>query len=99
MTAADPTGGGARRAAAAAIAEEALCEVFDPEVVAGLREDSPLAVLGLTPSDVVCIADAVASAARRRSLACEPGDGDLDDAVTVRDVIDVIDDMLAGGGR
>ncbi len=81
---------GSERTTHAAIAEEALRRVFDSQSVAGLREDSPLAMLGMTPADVVCLADAVARAAQERSLTCMLGDADLAGLTTVADLIDAV---------
>jgi hypothetical protein len=68
--------------------------VFDPDVVRGLRADSPLSALGMTLADTVCVADAIALCARRHDVRVEPGDGDLDGLVTVADLIGAI---AAGG--
>lgn len=81
---------GSERTTHAAIAEEALRRVFDSQSVAGLREDSPLAMLGMTSADVVCLADAVARAAQERSVTCMLGDADLAGLTTVADLIDAV---------
>lgn len=84
------------RMLAASIAEEALAEVFDAEAVSGLREDSPLSVLGMAPDDVVCVAEAIARSARRRGLVRELGDADFISVETVADLIDAIGSGGAG---
>jgi hypothetical protein len=84
------TGAASTRTVSAAIAEAGLLEVFGAQAVAGLREDSPLAKLGMSPDDAVCIADAVARAAQTRSLTCVLGDAELADLVTVTDLIDAV---------
>ncbi len=78
------------RHAAASIAEAALRAVYDPEVVAGLREDSPLTVVALQPGDLVCLADAAVAAADERGLRLRIGDADLAHLSTVADLIDAI---------
>jgi hypothetical protein len=65
------------RRLAAALVEEGLAQVFPTELVGGLREDSPLAVLGLAPEDLVAVSDAVGAAAARRGAACRIADADL----------------------
>jgi len=83
---------------AAAMVEEALGRVFDPAVVSGLREDSPLAVLGMAPADAVCVADALNDVACERGLACDLGDAELSDARSVADLIRVVADACVVGG-
>lgn len=65
------------RRLAGSLVEEGLAHVFPAELVGGLREDSPLAVLGLVPEDLVAVSDAVGAAAARRGVACRIGDADL----------------------
>jgi hypothetical protein len=72
---------------AAVIVEQALTAVFDPAVVRQLREDSPLAGLGMAPADAVCVSDAVADAADRVGWSVDLGDADLADALTVADLV------------
>lgn len=75
---------------AAQVAEEALRSVFDPQAVSALREDSPLTAIGLTPADVVCLADAVAKAANDRGFSCVLGDADLEGVHTVADLVEAV---------
>lgn len=75
------------RRTAAGIVEQALAEVFDAAVVGRLREDSPLAVLGMEPADAVCVADAAARAAGAFGCTCALGDDDLVGASTVADLV------------
>ena len=75
-----------RRAVALAV-ESALGAVFDPALVRQLREDSPLAVLGMVPADAVCIADAVAHEAERAGWSCDLGDADLSTVQSVADLV------------
>jgi hypothetical protein len=77
---------------AAGLVEDALSEVFDATVVAGLREDSPLSTLGMVPADAVCIADAVAAAASRAGQACSLGDADfvVEADLTVADLVEAV---------
>jgi len=83
---------------AAAMVEEALGRVFDPAVVSGLREDSPLTVLGMAPADAVCVADALGDVAQERGLACDLGDADLSAAGSVADLIRVVAGACVVGG-
>ena len=76
---------------AAGIVEDALASVFDPAVVRGLREDSPLAAVGMTPADAVCIADAVAAVAERAGLACHLDDADFATARSVADLVSAVE--------
>jgi hypothetical protein len=69
--------------------------VFDASAVSALREDSPLAALGMSDADVVCVADALASAARDRGLSCVLDDADLVQAGTVSDLIGAVTARLA----
>lgn len=75
----------------ALIAEQALVAVVGPTVVAGLREDSPLAAAGIGIDDLVCIADAAAQAASRRGLACALDDAALESVVTVADLVGAVE--------
>ena len=75
---------------AAAIAEAGLAAVFAPDVVARMREDSPLSALGLTPADLVCVSDAVADAAVARGRVCLLDDADLDGLESVADLVRAI---------
>jgi len=77
MTAA---GAGPDYRTAAVIVEDALAMVFPADLVARLRPDSPLAGLGMTPADAVCVCDAVADVAGRAGLSCDLSDADLADA-------------------
>lgn len=81
---------------AALIAQDALRAVFAPDAVAALREDSPLSALGLVPSDVVCVADAVAAGAVARGLTCRLVDADLDAVATVEDLVRAIAERCSG---
>jgi hypothetical protein len=89
---------------AAAIVETALSRVFDARAVAALREDSPLTALAVQPADLVCIGDAVASAAGERAWSCVLSDADVDPLDTVSDLIAAVratatrrDDQRVGG--
>jgi len=86
------------RRVAAGLVEDALGEVFDPAVVAGLREDSPLSVLGMSPADAVCLADAIGAAAERVGLSCVLDDADFatEDDLTVADLVDAVTRRLDG---
>jgi hypothetical protein len=79
------------RRIAAGIVEDALSGVFSPEVVRGLREDSPLAGIGMAPADAVCVADAVAAAADQAGLVCQLSDGDFTAAHTVADLVSAVE--------
>lgn len=83
------TGSDARRAAAV-LAEGALRQVFEPGIVDGLREDSPLSALGYVPSDAVCIVDAVASLSGGESDRVVLTDADLGEMTRVSDLVDAI---------
>ena len=72
---------------AAAIAEAALSVVFGRSAVATLREDSPLAAVGLVPADLVCLSDAIAADAAARGVTCILDDEALGHALTVGDVV------------
>ncbi|MCX6434476.1 MAG: hypothetical protein NTX29_17490 [Actinobacteria bacterium] len=76
---------------AAGIVEDALTSVFDPAIVRGLREDSPLAGVGMMPADAVCIADAVAVAAERAGLVCHLDDADFATAESVADLVRAVE--------
>ncbi len=76
---------------AAGIVEDALTSVFDPAVVRGLREDSPLAAVGMMPADAVCIADAVAVAAERVGLVCHLDDAAFATAQSVADLVRAVE--------
>ena len=73
--------------AAATVVEEALVAVFDPDLVRRLREDSPLAVVGMIPADAVAVADAVARAAADVGVSCVLTDADVDGVETVADLV------------
>lgn len=75
---------------AGSLAQSALAAVLGPEVVSGLRQDSPLAGVGLTAADLVCVSDAVADAATRRGVHCVLDDGDLDGLERVSDLVAAI---------
>ncbi len=79
------------RRIAAGIVEDALSAVFSPEVVRGLREDSPLSGIGMAPADAVCIADAVAAAADQAGLVCQLADDDFTAAHTVADLVSAVE--------
>lgn len=78
------------RSTAAALAEQGLAAVFGAQIVAGLREDSPLAGIGLSAADLVCVSDAIADAAEIRDIDCVLGDADMDGLTTVADLVSVI---------
>jgi hypothetical protein len=82
---------------AAAIVEEALGRVFEPTRVGALRPDSPLAAVGNSPADAIGIADAISLASAARGLACELGDGDLADALTVADLVHAVAEAARPG--
>lgn len=75
---------------AAVVVEQALARVFEPDVVARLREDSPLSALGFGSADAVCIADAVEGAAIAMGADCALQDDDMVTVVTVADLIDAV---------
>ena len=78
------------RQVASALAESGLSAVVGPEIVSRLREDSPLALVGLSTADLVCVSDAVARAADARGLDCVLVDSDLAGLDTVADLVTVI---------
>lgn len=78
------------QATASSLAESALAAVLGPEVVSGLRQDSPLAGVGLTAADLVCVSDAIAEAATRHGVHCVLDDGDLGGLETVSDLVAAI---------
>jgi hypothetical protein len=80
---------------AASLTQDALAAVFDASAVSALREDSPLAALGMSDADVVCVADALAAAARGQGLWCVLDDADLGQAETVSDLIAAVTAKLA----
>jgi len=86
------------RRTVAGLVEDALGEVFEPTVVAGLREDSPMSTLGMTPADAISIADAVALAAQRSGLTCLLDDADfvVEGDLTVADLVDAVMRQLDG---
>ncbi len=86
---------------AAGLVEDALGEVFDPGVVAGLREDSPLSALGMSPADAVCLADAVGTMAERAGLTCALDDADFvtEGDLTVADLVGTVLGRLTGEER
>lgn len=84
------------RRTAAVVVEEALGRVFDVAIVKGLREDSPLAVLGMTSADAACVSDAVADAAARLGLVVDLGDADLEGAQSVADLVRAVQSAQAG---
>lgn len=84
---------------AAGIVEQALMAVFDPDLVRRLREDSPLAALGMTPADAVAIADAVESAAAALGVSCQLSDADLATATTVADLVVAVQSATADAGE
>ena len=86
------------RRAAAGLAEAGLAAVFDPAMVARLREDSPLEAVGITDADLVSVSDAVGHAAEARGLVCLLGDGDLDGVATVADLVTAIAGAAMPGG-
>jgi hypothetical protein len=79
----------------AVIAEAALTAVFGATAVGSLREDSPLTAVGLTPADLVCLADAAAVAAAARGITCVLDDASLADRRTVSDLVQAV----AGASR
>jgi hypothetical protein len=79
-----------QRHIAAELVEEALRAVYEPSQVALLREDSPLSALGASAADMVCIADALAVAARHQGRSCVLDDSDVDEVATVADLIGVV---------
>jgi hypothetical protein len=87
------------RRAAASIVEDALGAVFEPAVVRQLREDSPLSMLGMVPSDAVCLSDAIAHAADAAGLECDLGDATLGGAVTVADLVSAVQDAARRTGE
>jgi hypothetical protein len=78
------------RAAAASLAERGLAAVVGVDIVATVREDSPLDGMGLTEADLVCVSDAVASAAAEGGAECVLTDFDVDGLVTVADLVTAI---------
>ena len=84
---------------AAQVAEEALRSVFDPQAVSALREDSPLAAIGLASADVVCVADAVAQAAVDRGITCVLDDDAMENVETVADLVQAIIEAAAPSGE
>ncbi len=80
---------------AAQVAEDALRSVFEPQAVSALREDSPLAAIGLTSADVVCVADAVAQAAVDRGFTCVLDDAAMENVETVADLVRAITEAAA----
>lgn len=78
------------RTSAAALAEAGLTAVFGLDVVAGLREDSPLEGIGLTPEDLICLSDSIANAATKDGGSCVLDDADIDDLVTVADLVSAV---------
>jgi hypothetical protein len=78
------------RRTAALIVEQALREVFEGEVVSGLREDSPLGAVGMTDADAVCVADAVSAAAEAAGWACVLDDEAMERADSVAALIDEV---------
>jgi hypothetical protein len=80
---------------AAVVVEQSLARVFDPAVVARLREDSPLTSAGLTTADLVCVADAIAENAQVLGSACRLTDEDVADVATVADLIDAVQQRSA----
>ena len=86
------------RRRAAGMVEDALARVFDAEVVVRLRADSPLDVVGMTPADAVCIADAVAEAAEASGRSCRLDDADFAHAATVADLVAAVQSRLAEEG-
>lgn len=78
------------RTRAAALAERGLAAVVGAQIVAALREDSPLAGVGLTDDDLICVSDAVADAARTEGVACSLTDADVSGLVTVADLVGAI---------
>lgn len=78
------------RAVAADLAERGLAAVVGDDIVAALREDSPLDRIGLVPADLVCVSDAVAAAALGDDRECVLTDADVDALVTVADLVTAI---------
>lgn len=78
------------RRTAGLLVEEALAAVFDADAVKGLRPDSPLSAVGVTPADLVCLAEAIADAASARGGICILDDLSLSDVITVADLIDAV---------
>ena len=78
------------RTSAAALAEAGLTAVVGPGIVAGLREDSPLARIGLTSADLICLSDAIANAATTAGAHCVLDDADMVDLVTVADLVSAV---------
>lgn len=76
---------------AALVVEQALARVFAPDVVARLREDSPLSSVGFGPADAVCVADAVAESAAALGALCALRDDDVTSVVTVADLIEAVE--------
>lgn len=73
-----------------ALAVAALRRVFEPSVVAGIRDDTPLSSLGLADADMACLADAVHAAAREQGRTVLLGDREMDAVVLVGDLVDAI---------
>jgi hypothetical protein len=84
---------------AAGIVEDALSAVFSPEVVRGLREDSPISGIGMMPADAVCIADAVAAAADAAGLGCRLSDEDFTAVHTVADLVSAVETAARKGAQ
>ena len=78
------------RGVAAALAERGLAAVVGEHIVAALREDSPLEGIGLTEADLVCVSDAIASAACAQGEDCVLTDEDVVGLVTVADLVSAI---------
>ncbi len=83
---------------AASLAEAALGVVLGAELVAGLRKDSPLAGVGLSETDHVCLSDAVAAAASAHGADCVLEDADLSGVQTVGDLIAAIRSRIDTAG-
>ncbi len=78
------------RTSAAALAERGLAAVVGEQIVAALREDSPLSGFGLSSDDLVCVGDAVADAARGTGGECVLTDDDVAELLTVADLVGAI---------
>ena len=86
------------RRVAVAITVEALRRVLDPATVSALRDDSPLAAIGVTDADLACIADAIAAESARipDGAVAVLDDGDFEAIDTVADLVAAVTDALAG---
>lgn len=88
------------RRVAVAVTVEALRRVLDPATVATLRDDSPLAGVGVTDADLVCIADAIAAECERLpdGALVVLDDDDFESINTVSDLVTAVRARLQRNG-